>query len=72
MEAVEAELARIQADFPQFKITKVYDRATPVAEDYHSSLDMLIEGGILAVAVVFVFLRIGARRCLPPSPCRSR
>ena len=57
MEAVEAELARIQADFPQFKITKVYDRATPVAEDYHSSLDMLIEGGILAVAVVFVFLR---------------
>ena len=57
MEAVEAELARIQADFPQFRITKVYDRATPVAEDYHSSLDMLIEGGILAVAVVFVFLR---------------
>ena len=55
--AVEAELARVQADFPQFTITKVYDRATPVEEDYENSLDMLIEGGILAVAVVFVFLR---------------
>ena len=55
--AVEAELARIQADYPQMKIAKVYDRATPVEDDYHSSLDMLLEGGLLAVLVVFIFLR---------------
>ena len=57
MHAIEAELARVQADFPQFRITKVYDRATPVEEDYENSLDMLVEGGLLAVVVVFVFLR---------------
>ena len=55
--AVEAELARIQADYPQMTIAKVYDRATPVEDDYHSSLNMLLEGGLLAVLVVFIFLR---------------
>ena len=57
MDAVEAELARIAADYPQFTITKVYDRATPVQDDYENSLNMLVEGGILAVVVVFLFLR---------------
>ena len=57
MAAVEAELARIAADYPQFTITKVYDRATPVQDDYENSLNMLVEGGILAVVVVFLFLR---------------
>lgn len=56
-EAVEAELARFQADFPQLRIEKVYDRAAPVAQDYRDSMRMLVEGGLLAVAVVFVFLR---------------
>ncbi|MDO4643761.1 MAG: efflux RND transporter permease subunit [Cardiobacteriaceae bacterium] len=55
--AVDDELKRIQADYPQFTIEKVYDRATPIEEDYESSLDMLIEGAILAVVVVFIFLR---------------
>lgn len=54
---VEAELDRMQKELPNFTITKVYDRATPVEEDYHASLKMLIEGGILAVIVVFLFLR---------------
>lgn len=56
-DAVEAELAAIQAEYPQLRIEKVYDLATPVYEDYRASLMMLAEGGVLAVVVVFLFLR---------------
>jgi multidrug efflux pump subunit AcrB len=57
MELVDAELAKLSADVGNINIEKVYDRATPIAEDYQASLRMLIEGGILAVIVVFLFLR---------------
>ena len=57
MELVDAELAKLSADVGNISIEKVYDRATPVAEDYQASLRMLIEGGLLAVVVVFLFLR---------------
>lgn len=57
VEQVDAELAKLQQEMPNYTITKVFDRATPVADDYHASLKMLIEGGILAVLVVFLFLR---------------
>ena len=57
VERVDAELAKLTAQMNTIRIEKVYDRATPVAEDYDASLKMLIEGGILAVIVVFLFLR---------------
>jgi|TARA_R110002020_G_scaffold128416_9_gene287847 multidrug efflux pump subunit AcrB len=57
MELVDAELAKLTADVGNISIEKVYDRATPIAEDYQASLRMLIEGGLLAVVVVFLFLR---------------
>ena len=57
MKLVDEELAKLTADVGNISIEKVYDRATPIAEDYESSLRMLIEGGILAVVVVFLFLR---------------
>ena len=57
MELVDAELAKLSADVGNIDIEKVYDRATPIAEDYKASLRMLIEGGLLAVVVVFLFLR---------------
>ncbi|WP_426138620.1 efflux RND transporter permease subunit [Psychrobacter sp. TWR1-1-1] len=57
MELVDAELAKLSADVDNITIEKVYDRATPIAEDYQASLRMLIEGGLLAVVVVFLFLR---------------
>ena len=57
MKLVDAELAKLSADVGNINIEKVYDRATPIAEDYQASLRMLIEGGILAVIVVFLFLR---------------
>lgn len=54
---VDAELAKMRQDLPNYTITKVYDRATPVEQDYNASLKMLIEGGVLAVIVVLLFLR---------------
>ena len=57
MELVDEELAMLVADTGNISIEKVYDRATPIAEDYQASLRMLIEGGLLAVVVVFLFLR---------------
>ncbi|WP_198332586.1 efflux RND transporter permease subunit [Psychrobacter aquimaris] len=57
MALVDDELAKLTADVGNISIEKVYDRATPIAEDYEASLRMLIEGGILAVIVVFLFLR---------------
>lgn len=57
VELVDEELAKLQQEMPNYTITKVFDRATPVDEDYQASLRMLIEGGLLAVIVVFIFLR---------------
>ncbi len=57
MQLVDAELDKLNAEMSNITVEKVYDRATPVAEDYKASLKMLIEGGILAVLVVFLFLR---------------
>ncbi|MEN8626353.1 efflux RND transporter permease subunit [Psychrobacter proteolyticus] len=57
MNLVDEELAKLTADVGNISIEKVYDRATPIAEDYEASLRMLIEGGLLAVVVVFLFLR---------------
>lgn len=57
MARVDETLAQLSTDMSNITVDKVYDRATPVAEDYEASLRMLIEGGILAVIVVFLFLR---------------
>ena len=57
VEAVEAQIAQLATEMPNYHIEKVFDRATPIDADYQASLRMLIEGGILAVVVVFLFLR---------------
>lgn len=57
VEDVDQELAKLAQEMPHIKIQKIYDNAEPVAEDYHASMKMLIEGCILAVIVVFLFLR---------------
>lgn len=57
MGRTDEALAQLSADMGNITINKAYDRATPVADDYQASLRMLIEGGILAVVVVFLFLR---------------
>lgn len=57
VEDVDQELAKLAQEMPHIKIQKIYDNAEPVAEDYYASMKMLIEGCILAVVVVLLFLR---------------
>lgn len=53
---IDAELAKLNKEYPHITIHKIYDHAEPIYEDYRVSLQMLIEGCILAVVVVFLFL----------------
>lgn len=57
IEKVQAKLNEIAAQNSDISIDKIYDNAEPVSEDYASSMRMLIEGCILAVVVVFMFLK---------------
>jgi multidrug efflux pump subunit AcrB len=54
---VEARLARIQAKHPEVTFTKVDTQVDNELGNYHSTMETLIEGAILAIVVVFVFLR---------------
>jgi hydrophobe/amphiphile efflux-1 (HAE1) family protein len=54
---VEARLAQLQKQHPEVKFTKVDTQVDNEMGNYHSTMETLIEGAILAIAVVFVFLR---------------
>jgi len=54
---LQKELAEINSEFPQVKMKLVFTTVTSTIMDYHSALSMLIEGSILAVIVVWFFLR---------------
>lgn len=55
--AIDKELEKLKLEQPNIKIEKVYDRSQPIYEDYQASMQMLWEGAILAVVVVYLFLR---------------
>ena len=50
-------LAKLLADHPEIRITKITTTVTRTAENYRGSMKMLYEGALLAVVVVLVFLR---------------
>jgi len=54
---VEARLARIQASHPEVTFTKVDTQVDNELGNYRSTMETLIEGALLAIAVVLVFLR---------------
>jgi multidrug efflux pump subunit AcrB len=54
---VRAALEEIKLARPDMQLTEAFDFVTPVEEEYAASLALLIEGALLAVAVVFLFLR---------------
>jgi multidrug efflux pump subunit AcrB len=56
-EKVRAELARIKAEHPDISITEAFNYVDPVQENFDGSMALLFEGGILAVLVVWLFLR---------------
>ena len=56
-QAIAKRLARIRADHPEVTFTKVDTQVDNELGNYHSTMETLIEGALLAVVVVFVFLR---------------
>jgi multidrug efflux pump subunit AcrB len=54
---VRAVLAEIKLAHPDMQLTEAFDFVTPVEEEYKASLELLIEGALLAVLVVALFLR---------------
>ncbi|WP_197328788.1 efflux RND transporter permease subunit [Ralstonia syzygii] len=56
-EDVRAAIARLQAERPNVRVTEVYNLVKPVSDAYRASMHALYEGAILAVLVVWLFLR---------------
>jgi multidrug efflux pump subunit AcrB len=54
---VRAVLAEMKEARPDMQLTEAFDFVTPVEEEYKASLVLLIEGALLAVLVVALFLR---------------
>lgn len=55
--AVHAALAELRAAHPDIEITEAFNFVAPVEEEYQGSLQLLYEGALLAVLVVWLFLR---------------
>ncbi|WP_374326992.1 efflux RND transporter permease subunit [Azonexus sp.] len=58
-DSVAVVLARLRAEHPDIEITEAFNFVDPVIENYEGSMWLLIEGAILAVIVVWLFLRDG-------------
>jgi len=56
-EGVREALQKLQAEHPDIRVTEAFNFVDPVVENYEGSLSLLIEGAILAVLVVWLFLR---------------
>jgi multidrug efflux pump subunit AcrB len=54
---VRAALATLQAEHPDIAVTEAFNFVDPVVENYTGSMSLLIEGALLAVLVVWLFLR---------------
>lgn len=54
---IEAELLKIRKESPAITLTQVFTTVDFTQQAYHASIEALIEGALLAVVIVFVFLR---------------
>jgi multidrug efflux pump subunit AcrB len=52
-----AAIQQLQAEHPNVQLERVIDNAEPVLENFDGSMELLYEGAILAVLVVWWFLR---------------
>jgi multidrug efflux pump subunit AcrB len=55
--AVQAALADLKRQHPDLELTEAFNFVKPVEEEYDGSMHLLYEGAILAVVVVWLFLR---------------
>ncbi|HTY03507.1 MAG TPA: efflux RND transporter permease subunit [Rhodocyclaceae bacterium] len=56
-DGVRAELDKLKAEHPDISVAEAFNFVDPVIENYTGSMSLLIEGAILAVLVVWLFLR---------------
>lgn len=56
-DGVRAQLEKLQAEHPHVQVTEAFNFVDPVVENFEGSMALLIEGAILAVIVVWLFLR---------------
>ncbi|MBO9650350.1 MAG: efflux RND transporter permease subunit [Variovorax sp.] len=56
-DAVQKALAQMRVERPDIHLTEAFNFVEPVREEYEGSLHLLYEGAILAVIVVWLFLR---------------
>jgi multidrug efflux pump subunit AcrB len=56
---VKTVLDKLKAEHPDIEITEAFNFVDPVIENYEGSMKLLIEGALLAVLVVWLFLRDG-------------
>jgi multidrug efflux pump subunit AcrB len=57
LNGVQQELARIHKQYPDIKVSMTFTRVNYTKQNYHSAMSALIEGSILAVLMVWLFLR---------------
>ena len=56
-DGVQAELAKIRKENPEVEMKQIFTTVDYTKETYHSALSAFIEGSLLAVLVVWLFLR---------------
>lgn len=56
-DGVEQAIATLQAENPHIRIRQVHSSVDATRENYHTAIDTLLEGAVLTVLVVFLFLR---------------
>ena len=56
-EGVRAALEQLKEKHPTISVTEAFNRVDPVVESYDGSMGLFYEGAVLAILVVFLFLR---------------
>lgn len=56
-DGVRDALAKFSAAHPDVKVAEASNTVTPIEENYHGSMELLLEGAVLAILVVGWFLR---------------
>lgn len=56
-QAVKAAVTRLETLHPQVRIQEAFNLVDPVLDNYQGSIELLYEGALLAILVVFWFLR---------------
>ncbi len=51
-----AVVERLQQEYPQVKFAEASSQVAYIQESFHASMEMLVEGAVLAIIVVFLFL----------------